>query len=75
MIFIYLLILALNIKSLTSFTGIVKLVDLSHIEVPYEQGWKWQKSLVDHHIKLQENPGNVIGHVNQIAQIHIINQK
>jgi lipoate-protein ligase B len=38
-------------------------VDLSHIEVPYEQGWNWQKSLVEHHIKLQQNPGNVIGHV------------
>ena len=42
----------------------VRLVDLSRVEVPYGTAWKWQQSLLEHHMKLQDTDNSgILGHV------------
>ena len=49
---------------MASARPLLKLVDLSRIEVPYARGWEWQRRLLQHHMKLQEIKGNALaGHV------------
>jgi lipoate-protein ligase B len=45
-------------------TRAVTLVDLSRVEVPYGKSWKWQQSLLEHHINLQATPSDdIVGHI------------
>ena len=48
-------------------SGKMKLLDLSRVEVPYGTAWKWQQSLLDLHMNLQDGVSSdsdgIVGHL------------
>jgi lipoate-protein ligase B len=46
---------------------LVRLIDLSHLKVPYKKGLEWQKKLIDYHLDLQDQTQSdidpIAGHV------------